>query len=84
MSKILVIEDEKALRQSIVDLLEVENHQALEAEKGLSGLSLACDEHPDLVICDVRRPHLDGYEVLKALRVNIPTAKLPFYCPALR
>ena len=78
MGKILVIEDEEALRHTILDLLEMENHQAVAAENGLSGLSLTRKEQPDLVICDVMMPELDGYDVLKSLRADVATAKLPF------
>jgi len=78
VAKILVIEDEKAIRQGIVDLLEIEYHQALEAENGLIGLALARKEHPDLVICDVMMPQLDGYGVLRALREEQLTSSVPF------
>ena len=78
MAKILVVEDEVAIRQTIVDLLEVENHVALKAENGLIGLSLARKEQVDLVICDIMMPQLNGYGVLKALREETFTSSLPF------
>ena len=78
MAKILIIEDEEAIRKAIVDLLEIENHMALEAENGLVGLSFARKEQPDLIICDVMMPELDGYGVLKALRQESLTSYLPF------
>jgi two-component system, sensor histidine kinase and response regulator len=77
MSKILVIEDDINVRENILDLLENEGFNIIEANNGLVGLQLAQAEIPDLIICDVMMPELDGYEVLKALRQRPETAIIP-------
>ncbi|MBD2343067.1 hybrid sensor histidine kinase/response regulator [Anabaena subtropica] len=77
MNKILVIEDDIHVRQNILDLLEGEGFNILEAHNGLLGVQLAQEEIPDLIICDVMMPELDGYEVLKTLRRWKETATIP-------
>ncbi|MBE9126441.1 MULTISPECIES: response regulator transcription factor [unclassified Coleofasciculus] len=78
MTKILVIEDEQSVRENLLELLEVEEFETLEAENGSIGLYLAQQQHPNLILCDVLMPELDGYGVLKALRSNDVTATIPF------
>ncbi|NER35083.1 MAG: hybrid sensor histidine kinase/response regulator [Oscillatoria sp. SIO1A7] len=78
MMTILVIEDEKFVRENIVDLLAAEDYEVLEAENGLAGLELAEAKRPDLILCDVMMPKLDGYGVLQRLRKNPETATIPF------
>ncbi|WP_414543025.1 response regulator [Nostoc sp. CCY0012] len=78
MKKILVIEDDINVRHNILDLLYAEEFNAIEAEDGGLGLQLAQTEIPDLIICDVMMPELDGFGVLKALRQNPTTAIIPF------
>jgi CheY-like chemotaxis protein len=68
LTKVLVIEDEELLRESIVDILKTGGFTAVSAENGRKGLDLASEFVPELILCDVRMPELDGYEVLKALR----------------
>ncbi len=77
MTKVLVIEDEEILRESILNILETKGFSAIEAGDGRSGLQLAKEVVPDLILCDVRMPEFDGYEVLKALRKDPLTAKIP-------
>lgn len=78
MTKILIIEDEDALREILGEILTAENFQVLEAENGEEGLKLAFAELPDLIICDVMMPKIDGYEVLHQLRQNKFTNTTPF------
>ena len=78
MQKILVIEDEEFVRANILELLEAEKFQAIEANNGEVGVVLAQQHLPDLIICDVMMPKLDGYGVLKALQQNPATAIIPF------
>ncbi|KJH70969.1 response regulator [Aliterella atlantica] len=78
MTKILVIEDEQLVRENILDLLEAEGFDAIGAENGHVGVTWAWDRKPDLIICDVMMPELDGYEVLKLLRKEPITATIPF------
>lgn len=76
--KVLIIEDVRALRAKIVNLLELENYQVLAAENGLEGVSIARSKHPDLILCDVMMPKLDGHGVLAALQDDPSTAQIPF------
>ncbi|MEM9215040.1 MAG: EAL domain-containing response regulator [Cyanobacteria bacterium P01_F01_bin.150] len=74
---ILVIEDEIHIRELIVELLEDADFQVISAGNGNVGLSLAEEQVPDLVICDIMMPGLDGYEVLRRMRQNLRTAAIP-------
>lgn len=78
MSKILVIEDELAVRENIAELLESENYDVVTAEDGFIGFVKALKCSPDLIISDVMMPHLDGHDVLKSLRKDPRTNCLPF------
>ncbi len=78
MTKILVIEDEQLVRENILDLLEAEGFEGIGAENGHVGVTWAWDCKPDLIICDVMMPELDGYDVLKLLRKEPVTATIPF------
>ncbi len=78
MTKILVIEDEQLVRENILDLLEAEGFEGIGAENGHVGVTWAWDCQPDLIICDVMMPELDGYDVLKLLRKEPVTATIPF------
>lgn len=75
--KILVIEDEPDVRENIQEILELDNFATITAENGLLGVQLAKEYHPDLIVCDVMMPELDGYQVLEALRQNTITATIP-------
>ncbi len=77
MSKILVIEDEQGIRENIVEMLEVENYTVLAAENGKVGVDLAQKNIPDLILCDVMMPELDGYYVLSELRSHSRTQTIP-------
>lgn len=79
MAKILVIEDEEALRQGVCDILtDIGGYDVLLAENGRMGVDLAREHHPDLILCDVGMPELDGYGVLTELQANPQTAVIPF------
>lgn len=77
MTKILLIEDEEPVRENVLELLEAEGFEAIAAENGLIGLELARQLLPDLILCDLRMPELDGYGVLKALRSEAKTKQIP-------
>jgi DNA-binding NarL/FixJ family response regulator len=77
MKKILVIEDESEMRRDLTTILRLENFQPLPAENGRVGVELAKKEKPDLILCDVMMPELDGYGVIAALRADAMTATIP-------
>jgi len=78
VTTILIIEDEGDVREILSDLLSVENFNVLEAENGSIGCQLARDFQPDLILCDIMMPELDGYGVFATLRDNPETATIPF------
>jgi|GEM_PF-2587391 len=79
MVKILCIEDEDTIRQDIVEELTEAGHNCFEASDGVLGLQAIYDHRPDLVLCDINMPKMDGRELLKELRTNHPDlASIPF------
>jgi two-component system, sensor histidine kinase and response regulator len=78
MYKILIIEDEDTIRENIKTLLCTENFIVAEAEDGRVGIQMALEEHPDLILCDVMMPEVDGYEVLSEIRLHSATQLTPF------
>jgi CheY-like chemotaxis protein len=78
MAKIIVIEDEEGIRNNLAMLLRIEGYEVLKAADGEEGLALVQAEKPDLVLCDVMMPKLDGHGVLTALHANSETAGIPF------
>jgi len=78
MKKILVIEDEPEMRRNITALLRYHEYEPIEAENGRTGVALAQREKPDLVLCDVMMPELDGHGVLQALQKDADLAFIPF------
>ncbi|MEH2192578.1 MAG: EAL domain-containing response regulator [Nostoc sp.] len=78
MPKILIIEDDEAVRENILDLLEAEDFETITAANGRIGVHLAISEVPDLILCDLMMPEIDGYGVLTALRQDRSTATIPF------
>lgn len=77
MPKILVIEDEQAVLNNILELLNEEGFEAIGADNGQTGLQVAQQQIPDLIICDVMMPQLDGFGVLEKLRQNPVMASIP-------
>ena len=75
---LLVIEDEAPLRANIVRLLTAEGFQVIAAVDGDEGIRRARESRPDLVICDILMPRMDGYGVLALLRSQPETAAIPF------
>ena len=78
MKRILVIEDEPEMRRNITTVLRLEKFEPLAAENGRVGVELARKERPDLILCDVMMPELDGHGVLSELRADKATASIPF------
>ena len=78
MNKILIIDDSKAIRESLNDILTSEGYECHEAENGKMGVLLAQEYIPDLIICDVMMPEMDGLGVIEAIRNNPLTSGIPF------
>lgn len=78
MAKVLIIEDEKDIRANLRRFLRLEGHEVFEAEDGRRGVDLAVACAPDLVICDLMMPEMDGFAVLRELRAHPLTARTVF------
>ena len=75
MSKILIIDDERPIRSTLIDILEYEKHKVDGAENGLVGLQMLSEGKYDLVFCDIKMPEMDGIKVLEKIlemRPDIP------------
>jgi DNA-binding NarL/FixJ family response regulator len=78
MKKILIIEDEPEMRRNITSLLRFYGYDPVAADNGRAGIEVARREKPDLILCDVMMPELDGYGVLNALQSDTALARIPF------
>jgi CRP-like cAMP-binding protein len=76
--KILIIEDHDQIRANIVEILEMASYIVLEAENGKTGTEMAIKYLPDLILCDIMMPELDGYRVLYMLNKHTETVDIPF------
>jgi CRP-like cAMP-binding protein/CheY-like chemotaxis protein len=78
IQRILIIEDNDDIRESTAEILELANYEVFQAENGRKGVDLANTHNPDLILCDIMMPELDGYGVLYLLNKNPQTAATPF------
>src|SRR5690242_12455149 len=84
MTKVLVIEDNDDVREEIVDILRFEGYDVQDAENGRLGLEIAGRWVPDIVLCDIMMPELDGYRTLEAMRADPTSASIPVICLTAR
>ncbi len=78
MKRVLIIEDDNVLRENMAELLEFENYNVSTATNGIIGIEKAKKELPDLIICDIMMPGLDGYAVLEAISLVPAITHIPF------
>ena len=78
MKRVLVIDDSEETRLTISELLTSAGYDAIDAPDGVLGFQLARDSRPDLILCDIQMPQIDGYETRRVLRKNEFTAGIPF------
>lgn len=78
MKKILIIEDNREVRENLSEILELDGYHTLQAGNGKSGVNMAIEHSPDLILCDVMMPELDGYGVLKIINRNQSLQHIPF------
>lgn len=78
MKKIVLIEDNEDVRENIAEILELANYEVKSAKNGKEGVAIVKSEIPDLVICDIMMPELDGYGVLHILSKSPETSSIPF------
>jgi diguanylate cyclase (GGDEF)-like protein len=75
--KILIIDDDPLMRRIVTQSFDKSSYHLLEAESGPSGIQCALDQHPDLILLDVMMPEMDGFEVIRRLRIHPLTQSLP-------
>jgi len=78
MKKILIIEDNREVRENTAEIIELSNYEVFTAENGKIGVEIALKEKPDLIVCDIMMPVLDGYGVYHLLSKHKETASIPF------
>ena len=78
MKTVLLIEDDTALRENTAELLELSNYKVVTAPNGRVGIEAAFSERPDIVVCDIMMPEIDGYQVLETLSNDPRTKWVPF------
>jgi len=74
---ILIIDDHTDIRENIAEILSLGGYKTFTAENGKKGVEAALKEKPDLIVCDIMMPELDGYGVLHLLRKNPETEEIP-------
>lgn len=77
-SKILIIEDNHDVRENLSELLSLSGYETQTAANGKLGVEAALAQTPDLILCDIMMPEMDGYAVLRILSKNEATASVPF------
>ena len=77
MTKILIIEDNDNIRENVVEILELSGYEVFEADNGKTGVEIALKMMPDMILCDIMMPELDGYGVLHILQKHQETQAIP-------
>ena len=79
MKSILVIDDNQDIRDNTAEILELAGYKVSTAENGKRGVDMAIKEKPDVIVCDIMMPELDGYGVLHLVRKNADTQNIPLF-----
>ena len=77
MGKLLTIEDDLLLRETLTEILEVYGHEVIQAGDGEEGVEMFSKTSPDLVICDINMPKMDGFAVLEKIKKLVGAGELP-------
>lgn len=77
MTTIVLIEDDELLCSHLVDLLQFEGYSTYEAARGMEGIELIRSTEPDLVICDIALPQINGFDVIELMRQSETMAEIP-------
>lgn len=78
MKTVLIIEDNLEIRENTGEILELTGFRVLSSEDGRHGITLAVDEKPDVILCDILMPGINGYQVFEELKANQKTSSIPF------
>jgi CheY-like chemotaxis protein len=79
MSVILITDDNSDYRHAVMDVLRLEGYHVIEATDGAAAMELVHAQPPDLILCDIDMPVMDGFAVLAALKADPATAPIPFF-----
>ena len=77
MGKLLIIEDDPILRETLAEILEFWGHIVIQAENGEEGVKMFSESLPDLLICDINMPKMNGFQVLKKIKTLVSGSQLP-------
>jgi CheY-like chemotaxis protein len=78
MNRVLIIEDNSAIRENTMEILQLNGYNVLTADDGGQGITMALSHSPDVILCDIQMPVKSGYEVLITLKSDPLTSKIPF------
>jgi DNA-binding response OmpR family regulator len=78
VKKVVLIEDDHDFRETLVDLLRLNNYTVFYAENGIDGLKLISKHHPHIILCDTNIPGMDGFQVLSMIKANPEISEIPF------
>jgi CheY-like chemotaxis protein len=78
MKVVLLIEDNNENRENTCEMLELEGYEVIFAANGRKGIDLAKEKIPDIILCDILMPEMDGYQVFRGVKNDIKTAHIPF------
>lgn len=78
MKSVLIIEDNKLILENSAELLELEQFRVLKACNGQEGLEMALKNKPDLIICDIMMPEINGFDLIKILKQEASLKNIPF------
>ena len=78
MKTILLIEDNPEIRENTTEILELSGYKVIAADNGREGVEVAMTQKPDMILCDIMMPGLNGYEVIKEIKSDPLTSEIPF------
>ncbi|MFZ6013859.1 MAG: response regulator transcription factor [Bacteroidota bacterium] len=78
MKTVLIIEDNLEIRENTIEILELGGFKVISAGNGKEGIVMAVREKPDIILCDIMMPEVDGYQVIRELKADPATSNIPF------
>lgn len=76
--RVLIIEDDMHIRNNMVEILEIEEYEAIAVSNGKDGVQAVQNQHPDIIFCDLMMPDMDGFAVLEKIKEHPDTKNIPF------
>lgn len=78
MNTVLIIEDNQDVRENTMEILELAGFAVITADNGVQGVQVATNKKPDLILCDIMMPEMNGYDVIRKLKSDPATSSIPF------